>query len=203
MEQDRGMNQTVLTPPVDGLMGEGGSLRGDVGDTERLWSRGAGGTGPDRSFGIDTGPEPVKSLAAIAGHPLHPSVVPLPIGSFVGAWVCDVAFSRTGDAFWARAAHHLTQAGIATGLVAGSLGAMDFMGREQIRSHGSAWVHAGGNLAAIGLAATTLAMRGRRRGGGMQSGALAVSTTIVAMLAVTGWLGGELSYRHRIGVIPS
>ncbi len=203
MDQDRGMNQTVLTPPVDGLGSDGGSSRTGVGDTERLWSQRAGGVGPNRSFGIDTGPEPVQSVAAIDGHPLHPSVVPLPIGAFVGAWVADLAFSRTGDPFWSRAAHHLTQAGIATGLLAGSLGAMDFLGREQIRSHGSAWVHAGGNLTAVGLAAASLGMRGRPRGGGMQTGALAVSTAIVSILAVTGWLGGELSYRHRIGVIPS
>jgi uncharacterized membrane protein len=32
--------------------------------------------------------------------------------------------------------------------------------------------------------------------------AMALSALAAAMLAVTGWLGGELSYREGIGVIP-
>jgi uncharacterized membrane protein len=31
---------------------------------------------------------------------------------------------------------------------------------------------------------------------------LLLSIVIVLILGVTGWLGGELSFRHRIGVIP-
>jgi uncharacterized membrane protein len=30
---------------------------------------------------------------------------------------------------------------------------------------------------------------------------MALSAIVVAMLLVTGWLGGELAYRHRIGVM--
>lgn len=31
---------------------------------------------------------------------------------------------------------------------------------------------------------------------------LVLSSTIGALLAVTGWYGGELSYRHLVGVDP-
>ena len=45
----------------------------------------------------------IPSTAAIAGHPLHPAVVPLPIGAFTGALAADVAYAATGDPFFARA----------------------------------------------------------------------------------------------------
>src|SRR5437868_7296682 len=96
------------------------------------------------------GPEPVESVAAIGGHPLHPIVVPLPIGSFVGAFVCDLAFAQTHDPFWARGARLLTGAGIVTGILAGSLGAMDFTGRQEVRRHTGAWAHAAGNITVLG-----------------------------------------------------
>lgn len=199
---DRGIDRTMTVPEVDGLP-DGGAAGTSTGDTERLWLEGKSGDGAGNSFSIDPATRtPVQSVAHVMGHPLHPSVVPLPIGAFVGAWVADLAYARTGDEFWTRASHHLTVAGIATGLLAGSLGAMDFAGRERIREHGSAWIHAGGNLAAVGLAAASLAVRGGRRGRRARP-ALPLSTAVVAILGVTGWLGGELSYRHLIGVTES
>lgn len=143
---------------------------------------------------------PVPSLAAIAGHPLHPMVVPLPIGALVGVLASDIAFAATGDKFWARASETLLGAGIATGAIAAVLGATDFTGRERVREHGEAWAHAGGNAAALALSAVNLAIRrGDAAAGALPTG-LVLSAITGGILAITGWLGGELSYRHRIGV---
>jgi uncharacterized membrane protein len=200
-----GTERTVAAPPLDSPMGigEDSGVATVPSDPERLWTQGTR-VGAENGFGLArSGKEPVPSIAAIMGHPLHPSVVPLPIGAFVGAFVSDIAYSRTGDPFWARAGRHLMQAGVATGLLAGALGAIDFLGRDRIRSHGSAWLHAGGNLAAVGLGAVSLGMRASRERGSVLPAGLALSATIVSILGVTGWLGGELSYRHRIGVTES
>jgi uncharacterized membrane protein len=145
--------------------------------------------------------EPVQALAAVDGHPLHPVVVPLPIGAFVGAFVADLAYLRTRDRFWARGARILTVAGLGTGLLAGSLGAIDFTGRRPIRRHPAAWVHAGGNLTVLALGLASLALRGRDERRSVAKGGLAISASIATILLVTGWLGGELAYRERIGVI--
>jgi len=145
---------------------------------------------------------PVQAVAAVDGHPLHPVVVPLPIGAFVGAFAADVAYLRTRDRFWARVARVLTAAGLGTGLLAGSLGALDFTGRRPIRRHPSAWVHAAGNVAVLALGLGSLALRGRDERAAITRGGLAISASIATILLVTGWLGGELSYRERIGVIP-
>jgi uncharacterized membrane protein len=145
--------------------------------------------------------EPVEALAAVDGHPLHPVVVPLPIGAFVGAFVADVAYLRTRDRFWARGARLLTAAGLGTGLLAGSLGAIDFTGRRPIRRHPAAWVHAAGNLTVLALALGSLALRGRDERASIAKGGIAVSASIATILLVTAWLGGELAYREQIGVI--
>lgn len=143
---------------------------------------------------------PIQSKAAIAGHPVHPMVVPLPIGAFTFALASDIAYAATQDPFWARASTVLLGAGIVTGLAAGAIGAVDFTGRERIREHGESWAHAGGNIAAIGLAAVNLAIRRSDPQAGALPTGLALSAITGGILSITGWLGGELSYRHRVGV---
>jgi uncharacterized membrane protein len=143
---------------------------------------------------------PVPSAAAIAGHPIHPMLVPLPIGALSLALASDVAYAATGDRFWARASSALLGAGIVTGALAGAVGSVDFLSRERVREHGESWLHAGGNVAALALTAVNLGMRqagGERR---IVPAGLALSALTGTLLLFTGWLGGELSYRHRVGV---
>jgi uncharacterized membrane protein len=144
--------------------------------------------------------EAVPSVAAIAGHPIHPMLVPLPIGAFSLALASDVAFAASGDRFWARASQVLIGTGIVTGALAGVLGATDFFGRRQVRERGQARAHALGNAAALGLSAASLALRRRDSAAAVVPVGLALSLATGSLLLVTGWLGGELSYRHRIGV---
>jgi uncharacterized membrane protein len=37
-----------------------------------------------------------QSTAKIAGHPIHPMLVPFPIAFFVAALFCDIVFWRIG-----------------------------------------------------------------------------------------------------------
>ncbi len=143
---------------------------------------------------------PIPSLAAIAGHPIHPMLVPLPIGALSFALVSDVAYAATRDPFWARASTALLAAGIVTGAAAGAVGSIDFTGRSQIRDHGESWIHAGGNIAALALSAVNLAIRRSDAGRGALPTGIVLSAITGGILAVTGWMGGELSYRHRVGV---
>src|SRR3954447_24948563 len=88
---------------------------------------------------------PIPSTAAIAGHPLHPAVVPLPIGALAGALAADLGYALTKDPFFARAGRLLTFAGLVTGGMAAVLGGIDFWTHAQVRSHRAAWLHAAGN----------------------------------------------------------
>jgi uncharacterized membrane protein len=158
-------------------------------------------TGPASPSLPADGPPAVESAAALAGHPLHPVVVPLPIAAAVGCAISDLAFARTGDPFWARSSRYLTDVTLVGGLLAASLGAVDLIARPAIRRHDAAWVHAAGNAVVLVLAGAMSRRRHRDARAAVMPTGLLASVASVGLLGVTGWLGGELSYRHRIGVM--
>lgn len=139
------------------------------------------------------------STAAIAGHPIHPMLVPLPIGALVLAAGTDLLSWRTGDRFWGRASRWLLGVGAAGAAIAAPFGAIDLATIPRARQLPEAWLHAGGNTCVLGLTVANLALR-RGSDRRVESVGLAMSALGAGLLAVTGWLGGELSYRHRIGV---
>lgn len=140
------------------------------------------------------------TVAAIGRHPLHPMLVPLPIGFLVGAFVADIAFAASADPFWARGAFWLLIGGVVTGLLAGLAGIVELLGVPRARAMTSAWVHGLGNVVALVLATVNIALRWNDAGGPPGSTGLVLSLVVVVILLVTGWLGGELSYRHGVGV---
>lgn len=42
----------------------------------------------------------MRSRAAIGNHPIHPALVPIPIGAFFLVLVGDIAHTSTQAAFW-------------------------------------------------------------------------------------------------------
>lgn len=143
-------------------------------------------------------PRAFPSRAAIRGHPVHPMVVPIPIGALTLALATDLMSWRTGDRFWARASRLLLGAGAAGAALAAPSGSIDLLTIPRARQLPEAWLHAGGNLTVLALALLNLAIRdGDRR---VRLHELAMSALGAGLLAGTGWLGGELVFRHRIGV---
>src|SRR3954470_21512801 len=90
-----------------------------------------------------------KSTAQIAGHPLHPMLIPFPIACFVLTLLCDVAFWRTSNEFWASASLWLLGVGLIMAALAAVMGLIDVLGDVQIRNLSDAWLHAGGNVVAV------------------------------------------------------
>jgi uncharacterized membrane protein len=145
--------------------------------------------------------EGIPSTATLGGHPIHPVLVPFPL-VFLSTVACtDLAYLKSGDPFWSRASGWLLRAGIASGAAAGIFGAADWLTIGRARSRPAGKIHAAGNVAALGLALASLERRRRRRDPEIDTRDLALSAGLAALLGVTGWLGGELSYRHGIGVI--
>jgi uncharacterized membrane protein len=139
------------------------------------------------------------STAAIAGHPVHPMMVTLPIGSAVLALLSDLRALRSGDAADARRSHWLLGACLVTGVLAAPSGAVDALTIRAARESPVTWAHAGGNLAmlAIGLFEWM-----RRRPAPITATRVSppVTALMVGILLATGWLGGELAYRKGVGV---
>lgn len=142
----------------------------------------------------------LPSTAAVAGHPIHPMLIPYPVAFLTTALLTDVAAQRTNDPFWARASGLLLGAGIVTGLAAGIFGAIDYFTINRARSRPVGKLHAYGNPVALGLAAANLAIRRRRKEQAPSGDSLALTAATAALVGVTGWAGAELSYRHMVGV---
>jgi uncharacterized membrane protein len=114
--------------------------------------------------------------------------------------VTDIVFGATNNVFWADVSFWLLLAGVVTGTVAAIPGMIDFSTIDRVRRLARTWVHAGGNTVALTLAIINLSLAGTIQLQWPRTG-LSLSLATVALLGVTGWLGGELSYRHRIGAI--
>ena len=145
----------------------------------------------------------VESTAAVFHHPLHPVTIAFPVAALMAAPAADLAARATGDRFWMRAGRLLLLGGLVSGMVASTVGMVDYLSIKQVRRLPSAHVHAGGNVLAMALVALNLARRSKDDLSAPDETDLTLSLATVAILGFTAWLGGELSYRHGIGTIAA
>ncbi|MDQ3483638.1 MAG: DUF2231 domain-containing protein [Pseudomonadota bacterium] len=139
------------------------------------------------------------STAQIGGHPIHPMLIPFPIACLVGAFVTDLIYLNTGDRGFATASHWLIGFGIGTGLLAAVFGMIDYMGDDRIRRMGTAIQHMIANVSVIVISIINFAVR-LGDPGDVASLGVYLSGVVVLILLYSGWLGGELVYRHRVAV---
>lgn len=144
---------------------------------------------------------PTPSKAAVRGHPVHPILIPLPIALVLTALAADVGYWVTDGREWAVASAWLLGGAVVTGLAAAVTGGIDFFGL-QLSDSPTAVKHAVGNLVVIALAAVNLVVRLVEVEGAVLPWGIGLSVVASAALGYTGWLGGELSYKHMIGVNP-
>jgi len=147
-------------------------------------------------------PENPSSTARIVGHPIHPMLVPFPIVCFVGALCTDIAYARTADLQWANFSAWLLAVGVVMAVLAAIAGLIDFFANPRVRAHRAAWLHGMGNGLVLLLAVFNNLVHSRDGWTSVVPAGLVLSALTVALMLVTGWLGGELVYRHRVGVRP-
>ena len=136
----------------------------------------------------------------IAGHPIHPMLIPFPIAFFVGTLAADIVFSQNSDPFWATAGRWLLGAGLGMAALAALAGLTDFLGSRQIRALPAVWHHLIGNVTAVVLEAVNLWLRLHHDDGFVVPTGLVLSAVVTVLLLYTGWQGWEMVYRHRVGV---
>ena len=142
-----------------------------------------------------------KSTASIAGHPIHPMLIPFPIAFLVSAFVTDLVYWATGEPGWAIASIWLLGAAVIMALVAAVFGFTDFFGEPRIQALNDAWQHMIGNLIAVVLALINWFIRYRSGApAGVLPYGILLSLVTVLLLAFNGWKGWELVYRHHVGV---
>lgn len=142
-----------------------------------------------------------RSTARIGGHPIHPMIIPFPIVCFVGTFVTDIAFSRNHDLGWATASHWLLIVGLVMAALAAITGLTDFFGDKRIQG-GDAIKHMLANVTAVVLELVNLLLR-LGNPDFIPSVGVYISGIVVLILLYSGWMGGELVFRHGIGVADS
>jgi uncharacterized membrane protein len=141
-----------------------------------------------------------RSTARIATHPIHPMLVPFPIVCFIGAFVADIMFTQSSALGWQTASKWLLAVGLATAALAAVAGLIDFFGDPRVRALGDALKHMLANVTAVLIEAANLFLRlGNTDFVG--STGIYLSGLVVLILLYSGWKGGELVYRHGVGVL--
>lgn len=141
------------------------------------------------------------STAKIAGHPIHPMIIPFPIAFFVSTFVTDLLYLNTAREGFATASKWLLAAGIVGALLAAVMGFIDFAGDRRVRSLKQAWLHMGGNLLAVLLEAVNLYLRAAPGASAVTIGETVLSGMVVALLLFNGWMGWEMVYRKHVGIL--
>ena len=142
----------------------------------------------------------ITSSVAIAGHPIHPIIVVFPVAFLTGAAGADLGYWLTKDFFWARASTWLIGLGLVAGVLAALVGMLDFFKVPRVRKRTAGWAHMIVNIAALVLTAINFWLRLGSPDAIVPVGAI-ISLLVATLLGVGGWYGGELSFRHKVGVI--
>jgi uncharacterized membrane protein len=141
----------------------------------------------------------MSTRASIAGHPIHPMLVTLPIGLWTFSMICDFVFISTGDSRWAVTAYFTLAGGIVGALLAALPGLVDLLGLPNGRARRIGVLHLTLNLAIVAVQAANFWLR-TQAGADADIAVLprAISIVAVAALVASGWLGGHLV--HVLGV---
>jgi uncharacterized membrane protein len=146
----------------------------------------------------------MASPASIGGHPIHPMIVPFPIGLWVFSLVADVIFLWRGSSVWRDyIAFYTLIAGIIGAAAAAVPGLIDWLSLKNPTVVKIANWHARLNVIALLVFAASFYLR-TRSGAAFVSGSytipVALSVLGVILISISGYLGGEMVFKHGVAV---
>lgn len=141
----------------------------------------------------------MRTPAQIAGHPIHPMLVTLPIGMWVFSLVADLIALRSGSPeIWQAAALYTMIGGILGALAAAVPGLIDLLSLRDAAIKGTAIKHMTLNLTIVALYVINAWLR--IQGAASPNIWLLLSIVAIALLLVSGWLGGKMVYEAGVAV---
>jgi uncharacterized membrane protein len=69
----------------------------------------------------------MESRAKLFGHPIHPMLIPFPLGLLTTSVVFDVVHLLSGDGKWSEISFWMIAAGVIGGLAAAVFGLIDWL----------------------------------------------------------------------------
>jgi len=147
----------------------------------------------------------VASKASIGGHPVHPILIPFPIALWSTSFATDVVFYFFRHPSLILISKFMLAAGCLGAVAAAVPGIIDWLSIKDPNVKRIANWHARLNIIALIVFAISLYLR-------MSTGAHWVNYSLripvllsflgVILISISGWLGGELAYKHGVGVSP-
>jgi uncharacterized membrane protein len=140
----------------------------------------------------------MRTPASIAGHPIHPMLVPIAIGLWIFSLVGDLIHAGgNANPAWTTVAYYCMGGGIVGALLAAVPGLIDLLSLPE-GPRRTAIAHMVINLTVVGLYAVNFWMRS---GAPENPGRLIwLSVVAIALLVVSGWLGGKMVYELGVAV---
>jgi uncharacterized membrane protein len=140
----------------------------------------------------------MRTPANIAKHPIHPMLVPIPIGLWLFSLVCDLVYvSGWGGDVWRTVAFYNMVAGVVGALMAAIPGLIDLLSLPAGPKK-TALIHMTINLTVVALYVVNIVLRVGNPD--RITGPVWLSVIAVALLTASGWLGGKLVYEHGVAV---
>jgi uncharacterized membrane protein len=142
----------------------------------------------------------MRTPAQIAGHPIHPMLVTIPIGLWIFSLVCDfVAMRSAAPDTWAAASFYAMVGGILGALAAALPGLVDLLSLRRTPVLPTAVKHMVLNITIVALYVVNAWMRSDAITAAPGT-PLLLSLVAIAMLLVSGWLGGKMVYEAGVAV---
>ena len=141
----------------------------------------------------------MKTPASIAGHPIHPMLVPIAIGCFVFSFASDLLCLATGNTqLFPTLAYYTMIGGILGALAAAIPGLIDLLSLPPGYTKGVALKHMSINLLVVAIYVCNAWLRhGNPTALNLP---MILSLVTILLLLVSGWLGGKMVYEAGVGV---
>ena len=143
----------------------------------------------------------MPSPASIFKHPIHPMLIVFPIGLWIFSLACDLIRLAGGSSdAWTTVAFYSMVGGLIGALCAAVPGFIDLLyykgGAPPVKK--IALTHMAINLTAVVLYAINIALRAKGTFG--MGIPVLLSIIGVALIFVSGWLGGQMVHVYGVGV---
>lgn len=145
----------------------------------------------------------MKASANIGGHPIHPMLVSIPIGLWVFSLAADLIFMWRGNPAWELVAFYTLAGGCVGAALAAVFGLIDLLAIKDSQVFRTGLFHAfctATSLVIFGAGFYLRTANGSNMVGANSKIPFVLSVVGVIILAVGGWLGGELVFRYGAGV---
>jgi uncharacterized membrane protein len=146
----------------------------------------------------------MASPASIGGHPVHPMIIPFPIALWVFSLVADAIYLWRGNPVWKDyVAFYALLGGIIGAAVAAVPGLIDWLSLTDKAVVKLANWHARLNVIALLVFAASFYLRTTSSAALVSDShtiPLALSVLGAILITISGWLGGEMVFRHGVAV---